>query len=111
MRAPAPPRAAVAGLSAACGGSSGGQAKTLPPVSSSPAAATSPTAVPTGINAPTPEGAADFVKFFYGEVSRAYVERDPDSIRALVLPSCKTCKRYIDTITELRDKNERFEGG
>jgi hypothetical protein len=109
MRALALALAAVAGLTA-CGGSSG-QPQTLPPVTTSPAAAVSPAPAPTGINAATPQGASEFVRFFYAEISRAYQARDPEIIRALVLPSCKTCKLYIDSVTELRDKNQHFAGG
>jgi hypothetical protein len=107
MRALALTLAAVAAVSA-CGGSSGGP-QTAPPVSSSPVAAATPT--PTGIDAPGPEGAAAFAKFFYAEIDRAYQKKDPEIVRALILPSCKTCELYIRTITRLRDKNEQFTGG
>ncbi|MDX6197232.1 MAG: hypothetical protein QOJ79_383 [Actinomycetota bacterium] len=108
MRALALTVAASAALVSACGGSSG-EPRTAPPVSTSPAAASSP--APSGIDAATPEGASEFVRFFYAEISRAFQARDPEIVRRLVLPTCKTCKLYIDSITGIRDENQRFVGG
>ena len=98
-------------LASACGGSSESGPRVLPSVSVSPSASASASAVPTGINAPTAQGAADFVRFFYAEITRAFAERDPSIVSALSLPSCKTCKLYIDSIASIRAKNQRVEGG
>ena len=41
--------------------------------------------------------------------------RSPSATRPIVsrlsLPTCKTCKLYVDSITGIRDSNERVEGG
>lgn len=101
--------AAAAALSG-CGGSSGNQPRTLPPVS--PSASPPPVAseMPTGIAAPTPEGATEFAKFFYAQIAQAFTTKNPALIQDISLASCKACQLYIGSITRLRDNNERATG-
>lgn len=89
-------------------GSEPEQPRTLPPVSPAPSA--SPSAepeVPPSAQAETPEGAAAFAEFFYQQVGRAFVEKDPEIIRRLSAPGCEACKLFVDSLTKLRDNNER----
>jgi hypothetical protein len=95
---------------AGCGGSAGSP-QALPSLSPAASASPSPSPVPTGAQAPTAQGATDFVRFFYSEITRGYQERDPQIVSALSLPTCKTCKLYIDSITTLRNEDQRFTGG
>ena len=90
-------------LASACGGSSESGPRVLPSVSVSPSASASASAVPTGINAPTAQGAADFVRFFYAEITRAFAERDPSAVQRLSTDSCDTCRQYVTSLTKLRD--------
>jgi len=91
--------------------SSSAEPQVLPSLSAAPSRSAVPSASPTGKDAPTPEGAAAFVRFFYAEISRGFAERDPSIVSALSAPTCKTCKLYIDSIAEIRDKNQRLKGG
>jgi hypothetical protein len=111
MRALALTLAASAAVLSACGGSSA-QPRTAPPVSTSPASASSPTPaaadVPADAKAATSAGAEAFAKFFYTQVKLAYQTKNPELIRAISAPGCASCDRYIESITELRDNNERM---
>jgi len=101
--------AAVAALSA-CGGSSG-QPKTLPPVTTRPSASVAaPSAAATGINAPTPQGATEFAKFFYGQVERAFATRDASLIASISEANCKSCNNLISSIKAAIEKHARIEG-
>jgi len=96
---------------AGCSSSSADTPQALPSLSASPSPSAVPSTVPTGKDAATPEGAAAFVRFFYSEISRGFAERDPSIVSRLSAPTCKTCKLYVDSIAEIRDKNERLRGG
>jgi hypothetical protein len=112
MRALALTLAAVAALSA-CGGSSSGRPQTLPPVSASPAPVTSPTpaaaAVPAAAQAATSAGAEAFARFVYTQIKLAFETKNPDLVRAISAPGCASCDRFVNSITKLRDNNERVE--
>lgn len=111
MRALALTLAATAALVSACGGSSG-EPRTAPPVSTPSAATSSPTpaaaGVPAEAKAPTSAGAEAFAKFFYTQIKLAYETKNPDLVRAISAPGCVSCGRYIDSVTKLRDNNERM---
>lgn len=104
--------AGVLALTAALAGCSGDpQApSTLPSLSSAPSAA-SPSASPSpsGINAPTPEGASAFARYWYAEIQAAFANRDPDRLRVLSAPGCVACDQYVRSVTRLRDENERVD--
>lgn len=76
----------------------------------SPSASPTVSAVPTAAQAATPEGAAAFARFWYAEIERAFVERDPEIVRRLSAPGCAACSRFVASLTNLRDNNERTEG-
>lgn len=90
----------------ACSGG-GGKAVVLPKISASSPASASPDPVPTAAKAPTPEGAAAFARFFYARVTEAFAAKDPSLLAVLSEPGCKTCQRYLASLTRLRDRNER----
>ncbi len=87
-------------------------ASTLPPLSVAPSpSAPSAEPVPTAAQAATPQGAAEFARFFYGEIVQAFKARDPDRIAILSASDCEACQAYVDSLTSLRDENEsvRFD--
>lgn len=105
-------RTSIAGILAAavltgCG-SEPEQPQTLPPVSAAPSPSASAAAqVPPSAQAETPEGAAAFARFFYSEVGRAFAAKDPEIIRRLSAPGCRACDMFVESLTKLRDNNER----
>lgn len=113
MRALALTLAAVAVAGSACGGSSE-EPRTAPPVSASPAATASPTPpaasdIPPAARAATSAGAEAFARFFYEQTQRAFETKNPDLLRAISAPGCTACERYIQSVTQLRENNERVE--
>lgn len=58
----------------------------------------------------TPESAAAFARYWYQQIERAYVLRDPSLIERLSAPGCSACARYVGSITTAHDKNERVVG-
>ncbi len=100
----------VALLVTGCGGDSE-QPAALPPVvtTQTPTTAPSPTTapVPTEALAETPQGAAQFARFFYAEVERAFAEKDPSIVERLSAPDCGACDRFTSSITSLRDNGGR----
>jgi len=99
--------ALVLGLATGCGGEEEGP-EPLPPLaaSQSPSVAASAVAVPSQAVAQTPEAAAEFARFFYAEVERAYREKDPTVVERLSAPGCSACERFVDSLTKLRDDGE-----
>ncbi|MCA1712219.1 MAG: hypothetical protein LC789_11525 [Actinobacteria bacterium] len=98
-----------------CGGSSAEEPQSLPTLESV-AASPSPSpsavvAVPPEAAGETPQAAAEFAKFFYKQVERAFATKNPGLISRLSLPTCETCAVYVESLTELRDNNESVEGG
>ena len=90
-----------------CGDSSADEPRVLPSVSPHSA---SPSASPVPTGPAAAHDAAPFVRFFYAEISRGFAERDPEIVSNLSLPTCKTCKLYVDSITGVRDRNEHVQG-
>ena len=89
---------------------SSAEPRVLPSLSVAPSPSAVPSPTPTGKDAPTPEGAAEFAKFVYAEIQRAFVERDPTIVEVLSTPSCTSCRRFVDSITSVRDNGEHVEG-
>lgn len=89
-----------------------GEPSALPTLDPSPTASASvePEPAPTGIDAPTPEGAAEFARFFYSQVELAYSQKDPTLVERLSAPGCTTCQAFIDTLVDIRDSGDRYEG-
>lgn len=101
----------VAAVLAGCSGEDP-PAVTLPPLSVAPSpSAPSAQPVPTAAQAATPQGAAEFARFFYAQIEQAFVTRDPDRIAVLSASGCEACQAYIASLTSLRDENEsvRFD--
>lgn len=95
---------------AACSGGEGEPAPTLEPLAESATPTPTAPAVPSEAAAATPEGAAEFVRYFFDRVETAYAERDPSLIEPLVDEACAPCQRVIDAVTRLRDEEARVEG-
>lgn len=100
----APPLVALSLAAAGCSDDGGAAGPTLPPLTESPSESPSPSAVavPSDATAATPEGAADFGRFFASEVHQAYVTLNPERVRRLSTPDCGTCQRYVDSIESIR---------
>ena len=102
-----PPLLLVAALAAGCG-TDEQRPRALPSVavtpSASPGHATSP--VPTQAQAQTPQGAAQFARFFYAEVQRAYDVEDPQIVDSLSAPECEACRRFVVSLTAIPDEGE-----
>jgi hypothetical protein len=89
----------------ACGDSSA-EPRVLPSLSAPASPSASP--IPTGPAAA--HDAAEFARFVYAEIERAFIERDPAIVEAISTPQCESCRRFIDSIAGLRDSNGRVEG-
>jgi hypothetical protein len=72
-----------------------------------PALGTAPAIATTEVDA-TPAGAADFARSFYGQIEQAFDRKDPSLVAVLSAPRCSVCKRFTDSITELRDEHQRL---
>ncbi|TAL21867.1 MAG: hypothetical protein EPN99_06845 [Frankiales bacterium] len=101
-------------LAALVGCSDDPEPLTLPPITS---ASPSPLVVPlpSEAAAETPEGAAAFARYFFGEVvDGAYVDLNAEPVVALSTEQCDSCKNIVDDIERLRDAGlivagERFK--
>ncbi len=84
---------------------------TLPGVTPAPSASASPSAspAPREIAAPDAAGASAFGRYFYEQIEVGFATRDPGTVSSLSSPECVICKRYIDSITNLRDNGERVD--
>jgi len=92
------------------GGDDNGPPTTLPPVT--PAASPTEAAgdVPAEATEATPEGAVEFVRYFYDVLERAYAEQDPEALRSVVAPECETCERIMASLTRLREEGLDVNG-
>jgi len=98
-----PALVALAALAVGCSeGGDGETSPTLPPVTAAPSESPTAEAVPNEATAATPEGAAEFVRFFYETVEQSYQSQDPNAVRSLSAEGCMACKAFIDTIEGLR---------
>jgi predicted lipid-binding transport protein (Tim44 family) len=109
MRALALTLAATAAVVSACGGSSG-EPRTAPPVSTSPASASTPSPEATGIDAPGPQGAAAFARFFYAQIQRAFETGDVSVLQKYSRSECETCQNFISSVNGTRAAGGRVEG-
>lgn len=82
----------------------------LPTLGPSPSASTAVEPTPTGIDAPTPEGAGAFARHWYAEIEAAFATRDPERVVVLSDPACEVCLRYVQSVRKLRDNDERVDG-
>ena len=90
---------------AGCSGSGSDQPKVLPPVPSATVAVTAtptttaaPVVVPSAAVPATPQGAAAFVRFFYGELNGAFQDGHDERIRRLSDRLCATCNNYANAV-------------
>ena len=93
-----------------CSGDSGGEPQSLPPVTPGPTTlAPSPTTSPSAYPQ-TPQGAADFARFVYAEIDRAYQTRDPEVIRPLFADACAACKNFVTSLERIRERGLTVDG-
>ena len=102
---------------AGCSGSGSDQPKVLPPVPSATVAVTPtptttavPVVVPSAAVPATPQGAAAFVRFFYGELNGAFQDGHDERIRRLSDRLCATCNNYANAVLAGAKINSRIVG-
>jgi hypothetical protein len=83
---------------------------TLDP-SASPTSSEAAEATPTGIDAPTPEGAGAFARYWFTALNEAARSGDTATLRSLSDESCETCRLYAESIEDLYGPGGRIEGG
>jgi Family of unknown function (DUF6318) len=100
-------------LSGCSGGSSAAPA-TLPPVpvptTSSASPAATPVSTPSGMDAATPQGASAFTKYWFELLNGAYQSADATEVIASSDPACETCGNFIQVVSGLAERHERFTG-
>jgi hypothetical protein len=99
--------AAVLALSACGGGDPEEPGGTLPPVTPTPSASATAAEVPPAAQEATPEGAAEFVRFYYQRLELAYAELDPDLLLEITDPTCAGCAALADSVKSVRDEGGR----
>lgn len=67
-------------------------------------------AVPPAATRHTAAGAEAFARLYLNLVNQAWSTPDPDLIRPLVLPTCRSCANDISTAESLKREGERYEG-
>jgi hypothetical protein len=98
-------------LSAGCGGAEE-VPRSLPPVTAAPSASASPSlAVPSAATAETPQGAAEFARFWFATLNAAARTGDTAELRAISAPDCQTCDAFAKSIEDLYGPGGRIEGG
>lgn len=102
---------------AGCSGPGSAKPKVLPPVPSatavasvSPTASAMPVVVPSAAVPATPQGAAAFVRFFYGELNGAFQDGHDERIRVLSDPACGTCNVLADAVRSGRWADQKVIG-
>jgi Family of unknown function (DUF6318) len=78
--------------------------------STSSGAATTASDIPEAAKANTAEGAEAFTRFFAERANFAYDTLDPEIVRSLSAPECKTCQAMITSLTQWRDAKYRYDG-
>jgi hypothetical protein len=115
--------AGVAGLAlvlvSACGGhgvSDTSAASTPSPAASVPVVTPSPVASPTATGKATeyatntPRSAEQFAKLFTSRLDIAYKTDNPEVLRGLMLPSCRVCNRYLQSIANAKRSHIHYYG-
>ena len=102
---------------AGCSGSTSDQPKVLPPVvtpSASPSVSSTvsagPVVVPSAAVPFTPQGAAAFVRFFYGELNAAFQDGHDERIRVFSDRACTTCANYANAVAAGASAGSRIVG-
>ncbi|HVE64488.1 MAG TPA: DUF6318 family protein, partial [Mycobacteriales bacterium] len=65
-------------------------------------------AVPSAL---TPQGAADFARYFFEVLDAAYNTGDTSTLEAISAPGCKVCDRYISSVKSAYGAGEMFMAG
>jgi hypothetical protein len=95
-------------FAAGCGGD-GESAPLLPPITVTPAVTVS--ATPTVSSYPnTPQGAAAFARFVYGEIDRAFQSKDPEILRPLFQAGCSACQNFVKSLEKVKSEGFTVEG-
>ena len=81
-----------------------------PSSSTSSGSATTASGIPDAARANTAKGAEAFTTFFADQANSAYNKMDPEIVRGLSAPECKTCQAMISSLTQWRDAKYRYEG-
>lgn len=99
-------------LLAGCSGGSDSNPSTLPTLAS-PTATAAPSAValdvPPRAKVHTRVGAAEFVRFFFTELDKAYQAGKPFPLDGLADPQCDSCKNFAGYADEIAGKHQHFQ--
>jgi hypothetical protein len=66
--------------------------------------------VPDEAQSATPQGAADFGRFYWEAIGRAFKTLDTSQLEAVSSPECEVCQRYITSIQGIAAAGQRVEG-
>lgn len=83
-----------------------GSSRTSSPTSKT--ATRGPAPIPSAARPKTKLGAANFVKFFYGQFNRSQTEPNPSLLKPLYLDSCTPCAAYNDGAQALADNKQHY---
>jgi len=86
-------------LLAGCGGGEDEPpGATLPPVMAEPTPSATAADVPPEAQEATPEGIAEFARFYVSERYQAYLTLEPERIRRLSTPDCEACNNFAGSV-------------
>ena len=89
------------------------EAAAPPPLPTAPTSSPTPVALPVPPEATpeTPQGAAAFARYYFGEVVNAAYDRlDPTPVQSLSAADCNSCANIVKDIERLRDADLRVAG-
>lgn len=66
---------------------------------------------PAAPSALTPQGAADFARYFFDVVETAYLTGSTATLKSLSTPECVACSRYVQSIESVYGHGGKFVGG
>ncbi|HVE64723.1 MAG TPA: DUF6318 family protein [Mycobacteriales bacterium] len=92
---------------AGCSGDDSPGPAVLASLSAEPSPSRLVSAVPSAL---TPQGAADFARYFFQVLDAAYNTGDTSTLEAISAPGCKVCDRYISSIKEIYGRGGRYKG-
>jgi hypothetical protein len=70
-----------------------------------------PPLLPAAAAKPTPDGAAEFFRFFWATYNYSFASLDAAPLRRISAPTCKSCAAYATGIDDAKRAGARFDGG
>ena len=95
-----------------CSSEAAEEPTSLQPITASPVVpAASAGVLPADAQAPTPEGARAFARFWFEALNKAAATGDTADLRALAHPECQACRRFAESIDFLYKDGGGIRGG